>query len=209
MAIGDDEDFGNLLAGLLPVDGDGFGSGADADDATGWEPGAVWALAESLVPGTAIRFPLVQHGWAQPLLDAITETGGALLGDGFLSADAGEFVDAQIAAIHEAAEVIAAAQRAEARATLRALARRSGRRALEAEATIRAAAAAQAVGASITAGLIEDAVTDEAIETLRASGLLMAAARPGGDGSRARGCRNGHCGVDHASPRRSAALPTH
>jgi hypothetical protein len=155
VAIGDDEDFGNLLAGLVPVDGSGSG-GADGGDATDWEPGAVWALAPSLLPGTAIAFLLVQHQWAQPLLDAISETGGALLGDGFLTADAGALVEAQIAAIDEAAEVIAAAQRADARATLQALAANArAAEALETEATIRAAAAAQAVGALITAGLIE------------------------------------------------------
>ena len=65
MAIGDDGDFGTLLAGLLPVDG-ADGRSEDGDDATGGDPSAVWALAESLVPGTAIAFLLVQHGWAQP-----------------------------------------------------------------------------------------------------------------------------------------------
>jgi DNA-binding NarL/FixJ family response regulator len=196
VAIGDDDDFGNLLAGLLPIDGGRFARSADSGDATGRAPGAVWALAESLLPGTAIAFLLVQHGWAQPMLDAITETGGALLGDGFLTADAGAFVEAQIAAIDEAAEVIAAAQRAEARATLRALAADArAAEALEAEATIRAAAAAQAVGALITAGLIEEAATDEAIETLRTSGLLIAAA----DEAAAEAVREGAATVSAAS----------
>ena len=86
---------------------------------SGFDPADAWTLAESLLPGTALAFLLVEHGWAQPLFDAIAETGGALLGEGFLTPEAGLLVGAEVAAMEEAAQVIAAAQAAEVHATLR------------------------------------------------------------------------------------------
>jgi hypothetical protein len=47
------------------------------------------ALADSLQPGAALAFLLVEHYWAAPLFDAIAEAGGMLIGEGFLNAEAG------------------------------------------------------------------------------------------------------------------------
>jgi DNA-binding NarL/FixJ family response regulator len=120
---------------------------------------------------------LVEHRWAQPLFDAIAETGGTLLGEGFLTAEAGLLVGAEVAAMEEAAQVIAAAQAAEVRATLAAMAAET--RAIEAITAadaIRSAAAADAIDALIAAGLVEEAAAHEAVEALSAAGLIMAAA---------------------------------
>jgi hypothetical protein len=77
--------------------------GPPAGDAVpGFDPADARALAASLVPGTALAFLLVEHGWAQPLFDAIAETGGGLLGEGFLTAGAGLLVGAEVAAREEA-----------------------------------------------------------------------------------------------------------
>ena len=51
---------------------------------SGFDPADAWALAESLRPGTALAFLLIEHGWAQPLFEAIAETGGVLGGRGLL-----------------------------------------------------------------------------------------------------------------------------
>ena len=122
LVVGNDEDFGALLASIVPVDGTGLVGLPVGEGSSGFDPADAWALAESLLPGTALAFLLIEHGWAQPLFDAIAETGGALLGEGFLTSEAGLLVGAEVAAMEEAAQVIAAAQAAEAHATLLAMA---------------------------------------------------------------------------------------
>jgi len=177
LAAGDDEDFGALLARIVPLD-DADLAGLPAGDAVpGFDPADARALAQSLLPGTALAFLLVEHGWAQPLFDAIAEAGGALLGEGFLTAETGMVVGAEVAAAEEAVRGIAAAQAAEARATLLALAAEDQAvEAVAASEAIRAAAAARAVQALVTAGLVEEAAAHEAVEALAAAGLITAAA---------------------------------
>ena len=177
LVVGDDEDFGALLASIVPIDGTGLVGSPVGEGSSGFDPADAWALAESLLPGTALAFLLIEHGWAQPLFDAIAETGGALLGEGFLTSESGLLVGAEVAAMEEAAEVIAAAQAAEARATLLAMA--AGTQAAEEIAAweaIRSAVSADAIQALINAGLVEEAAAHEAVEALSAAGLIIAAA---------------------------------
>jgi DNA-binding CsgD family transcriptional regulator len=177
LVVGDDEDFGALLASIVPVDGSGLGGSPVGEGPSGFDPADAWALAESLLPGTALAFLLIEHRWAQPLFDTITETGGTLLGDGFLTSESGLLVGAEVAAMDEAAEVIAAAQAVEVRATLLAMA--AGAQAAEEIAAweaIRSAVSADAIQALITAGLVEEAAALEAVEALNAAGLIIAAA---------------------------------
>src|SRR6516164_9290799 len=117
--IGDD-DFGALLSRIVPLGGAGVVE-RSAAGSLGFDPTDALALAHSLPPGTALAFLLIEHGWAQPLFDAIEETGGELLGEGFLTAEAGLIVGAEVAAMEEAAQVIAAAQAAEVSAALEAM----------------------------------------------------------------------------------------
>jgi len=177
LVVGDDEDFGALLASIVPIDGTGLVGSPVGEGSSGFDPADAWALAESLLPGTALAFLLIEHGWAQPLFDAIAETGGALLGEGFLTSESGLLVGAEVAAMEEAAEVIAAAQAAEARATLLAMA--AGTQAAEEIAAweaVRSAVSADAIQVLITAGLVEEAAAHEAVEALNAAGLIIAAA---------------------------------
>jgi DNA-binding CsgD family transcriptional regulator len=173
--IGDD-DFGALLSKIVPLGGAGVVDRTAAGSA-GFDPTDAVALAHSLLPGTALAFLLIEHGWAQPLFDAIAETGGELLGEGFLTAEAGLIVGAEVAAMDEAVEVIAAAHAAEADATLRAIeAEMRAADAIAASDAIRAAAAADAVRALMRAGIVEEEATHEAIDALAAAGLIIAAA---------------------------------
>ena len=168
LKIGEDEDFGMLLAGILPgaaADGRGF----ESDDRP--EPAAAAAatasgitrapvLVRSLEPGRAAAFLLVEHLWAGPLVDAAFAAGGALISDDFLTGEAGLAVGSEVTVLEEASAVIAEAQAAEAEAVLRAVAASAG--AAEAEAVaaqIQAAAAADAISALIAAGLVEEAAT--------------------------------------------------
>ncbi len=177
LVIGGDDDLGVLLSRILPFGGAGLVGRAAGEGSPGFDPSDALALAESLPPGRALAFLLVEHGWAQPLFDAIAETGGALLGEGFLTAEAGLLVGAEVAAVEEASEVISAAQAAEARAVLRAMAAEAeAAEAVAASDAIRAAAAADALQALIDAGIVEEAAAHEAIEALSAAGVIIAAA---------------------------------
>jgi DNA-binding CsgD family transcriptional regulator len=182
VVVGGDEDFGALLSRIVPFDGAGLVEPAADGGSSGFDPTNAAALAKSLLPGTALAFLLVEHGWAQPLFDAIAETGGSLLGEGFLTSEAGLFVGAEVAAMEEAALGIAAAQAAEAHATLLAIeAETQAAEAIEASEAIRAAAAAGAIRALIAAGIVEEAAAHEAVEALNAAGLIVAAADEAAD----------------------------
>jgi DNA-binding CsgD family transcriptional regulator len=174
---GDDDDFGALLSSVLPLGGGGLVEPTGDVGSSGFALVDAWALAESLLPGTALALLLVEHGWAQALFDAVAESGGALLGEGFLTAEAGLVVGAEVAAVEEAAEVIAVAQAAEARATLAAIAAETqAAEAIAASEAIVAGAAAVAVRALIDAGIVQEAAAHEAVEALNAAGLIVAAA---------------------------------
>jgi DNA-binding CsgD family transcriptional regulator len=177
LAIGDDEDFGSLLTAFVPLaNGDSAGL-ASADGPAGFDPADARALAESLEPGTALAFLLVEHYWAAPLFDAIAETGGTLIGEGFLTSEAELVVGAEVAAMEEAVEVIAQAQADEASALLAAAAARAEAAVAVADSLqIQSAAAADAVRALITAGLVEEAAAHEAVTALTDAGLIIAAA---------------------------------
>jgi DNA-binding CsgD family transcriptional regulator len=177
LAIGADEDFGALLAAVVPVTDGGPAGPAQAAGLGSFDPAGAQALADSLQPGTALAFLLVEHHWAAPLFDAISDSGGMLIGEGFLTAETGLVVGAEVAAMEEASQVIAQAQADEAEALLAAVA--AGAIAAEAVAEserIQSAAAAAAVQALITAGLVEEAAAHEAVAALTAAGLIAAAA---------------------------------
>ena len=178
LTIGDDEDFGSLLTAVVPVaNGDRLAVPAQADGLAAFDPAGARALADSLEPGTGLAFLLVEHYWAAPLFDAIAETGGTLIGEGFLTAETGLVVGAEVAAMEEAAEVVAQAQAEEAVALLTAAeARAEAAQAVADSQQIQSAAAAAAVRALITAGLVEEAAAHEAVTALTAAGLIVAAA---------------------------------
>jgi DNA-binding NarL/FixJ family response regulator len=176
LIIGDDEDFGSLLGAVVPV-ANGGPAVPRADGLAAFDPADARALADSLEPGTALAFLLVEHYWAAPLFEAIAESGGTLIGEGFLTSEVGLVVGAEVAAMEEAAEVIAQAQAEEASAVLAmAAAQADAAEAVAESQRIQSAAAADAVRALITAGLVEEAAAHEAVAALTAAGLIVAAA---------------------------------
>ena len=183
LAVGDDEDFGSLLADIAPFGEQNAGRQAAGDGAAGEPAGSgADALVNSVEPGNAVAFLLVEHLWASPLVDAVAAVGGALISDDFLAGDISRAIGAEVAAVEEASAVIAEAQAAEAAAVLRAVA--AGAAAAEAEAAserIQEAAAADAVSALIAAGLIEEAAAHEAVTALTAAGLITDAAAQASD----------------------------
>ncbi len=176
LEVGDNEDFGSLLGRISPFRPENGDRPADSGVA------AVQALANSLEPGSAAAFLLVEHLWAGPLVDAVSAADGALVSDDFLAGDVSLAIGAEIAAVEEASAVIAEAQAVEAAAVLRAVA--ASAEAAEAVATseqIQEAAAAEAVSALIAAGLIEEAAAHEAVTALTAAGLITDAAAQASD----------------------------
>ena len=177
LSIGEDEDFGSLLAAVVPLANGGPAVPAPADGLAAFDPADARALADSLEPGTALAFLLVEHYWAAPLFDAIAEADGTLIGEGFLTAETGLVVGAEVAAMEEAAQVIAQAQAEEAVALLAmAAAQAEAAEAVADSRRIQSAAAADATRALITAGLVEEAAAHEAVMALTAAGLIVAAA---------------------------------
>lgn len=176
VAIGDD-DFGELLVGVVPLDAaelfgllaaDGVGvDGADARD-----------LAESLAPGATLAFLLVEHRWARPLFDAIADTGGAFLGEGFITEEGQLLVGAEVAVMDEAARAITVAEAMEAEALLESVeAASAADEAIAAAEAVRADAAADAVRALVAAGIVEAEARHEAADALVDAGLMIGAAR--------------------------------
>jgi DNA-binding NarL/FixJ family response regulator len=178
LEVGDNEDFGSLLASITPQnEGPSAAGNGAASEPEGSGLAAVQALANSVDPGTAVAFLLVEHLWAGPLVDAVSAVGGALVSDDFLAGEARLAIAAEVAAVEEASAVIAGAQAAEASAVLRAVV--ASAEASEAEAAseqIQEAAAAAAVSALIAAGLVEEAAAHEAVTALTAAGLITDAA---------------------------------
>ncbi|MCL6669403.1 DUF1269 domain-containing protein [Streptomyces panaciradicis] len=105
------EGMGETLAALLGL---GLGSGpaeaagaqesavAEADGSGarqfGFTPDDLKTLSEELLPGTAAGFLLLEHLWAKKLLEAVRETGGRPLAEGFLTAEALAPVEAELRA---------------------------------------------------------------------------------------------------------------
>ena len=174
-SLGRDDDFGELVARLFPIGG----AGAEHVDGA---PAQLWGLAQALPAGTAVAFLLVEHRWARELFEVIDEEGGALLGSGFLAPELGLVVDAELAAMEQAARSIAAAQAAEAEARLRAVAALAeADEAVAASARIRSAAAAETLRVLTEAGLLELVAASEAADALSNAGLIMAAAGEAAD----------------------------
>jgi DNA-binding NarL/FixJ family response regulator len=175
LSMGDDEDFGSLLSGLVPTEPS---EPAEAgEDSSGFDPEEAWALADALEPGTALAFLLVEHHWAAPLFEVIAETGGTLLAGGFLSSRAGRLVGAEVAAMEETAQVIAEAQAVEGQSRLRAIAAAAeAAEVVAASEAIQSAAAAEAVRVLMAAGLVEETAVHEAVNALATAGLIVAAA---------------------------------
>lgn len=177
LSIGDDEDFGSLLSGIVPTEPGGLADAGQGDDSSGFDRSEAGRLALALLPGTALAFLLVEHHWAAPLFEVIAETGGTLLGGSFLSSNAGRLVGAEVAAMEETAQVIAEAQAIEGRALLRAItAGAEADEAVAASEAIQSAAAADALQVLMAAGLVEETATHEAVTALATAGLIVAAA---------------------------------
>jgi hypothetical protein len=117
-------------------------------------------------PGSAALVLLIEHQWVLGLRAAVRSAGGVPILQGFLTPEALFMVGAEVRAVAEAEDTIAAVNAIEGTALLSAMATR------ELSDMGPQAAAAETARVLIAAGLIEAEATEEVIETLVAAGLI-------------------------------------
>ncbi|NCC32666.1 MAG: hypothetical protein EOM24_11700 [Chloroflexia bacterium] len=155
------------------------GAGLDLD--------VIRAAVTELMPGTAAALVLVEHAWALGLGAAITEAGGRMVAQGFLTRDALLAVGQELNAVVEAEVAIERAAALRGAALLDTLitieaADEVQREAMAAAITtvvgveaFRSTVAAEAVRALVVAGLLTEADATEAIDILVDAELISEA----------------------------------
>jgi uncharacterized membrane protein len=179
-------EFGAVIGGLLGA-GMGGEEGAEigalegalaaAEHSYGLTAADVQDMADKLMPGDAAALLMIEHTWAIDFRDALRDAGGMMLGQGFLTPGTlmliGAELEAQaaaLAAIEEAAVVVAASEIIEEEAMLEAAEAVVISEAIQEEATRRA------VSALVAAELIEEAALEEASEVVTAALAMEEAA---------------------------------
>ena len=75
---GADAGLGRIAAGILGVSEDGDGAPETVE-------GDTWSLADALPPGSTGAVALIEHTWAQPLVESIRRAGGRPLDEAWLA----------------------------------------------------------------------------------------------------------------------------
>ncbi|NCC33020.1 MAG: hypothetical protein EOM24_13550 [Chloroflexia bacterium] len=155
------------------------GAGLDLD--------VIRAAVTDLAPGTAAALVLVEHAWALGLGAAITEAGGRMVAQGFLTRDALLAVGQELNAIVEAEVAIERAAAVRGAALLDTLITIEAAEDVQREAmasaittvvgveAFRSTVAAEAVRALVVAGLLTEADATEAIDILVDAELISEA----------------------------------
>jgi uncharacterized membrane protein len=181
--------YGSLLGTLVGLDLAGDGSGPDDTVPEGAEAGlsseGVRQVAAMLEPGTAAALLLVEHRWAARLAAAVSDAGGRLLAQGFLTPEARVVMGEALSSVAEAEAALEVAEAVRGAALVEALtataevelveeaaAQAVVEAATSEDTTLRSAAAADVVRALVTAGVLEDTAALDAIEALVAAGLI-------------------------------------
>lgn len=191
-AADDVAEIGTAIRGLLGMETPRGGGQYEIDDRStvgiGLTTEDVRRAAEGLKPGTGALYLLIEHSWATGLKEAVRNSGGYPLVQGFLTPEAVMMVGAELEAMLEAEAVIELAEIVKGTAILDALITveiaegvmdAAVQEAVDTVAVanaIRSAAAAEAVRALIMAEIIEEAAAEEAAEALVVAGLIQEAA---------------------------------
>jgi uncharacterized membrane protein len=172
-------EFGAVIGGLLGAgmageEGAEVGALEGALEAAGHSYGLTAAdvqdIADGLMPGDAAALLMIEHTWATDFRDAVGQAGGMMLGQGFLTPGTLMLIGAELqaqaaalAAIEEAAAVVAVSEAIEEEAVLEAV------EAVVLSEAIQEEAARRAVAALVMAELIEEAAIEEASEVVAAA----------------------------------------
>jgi uncharacterized membrane protein len=153
------------------------GALAAAGHSYGLTAGDVQEIADGLMPGDAAALLMIEHTWAIDFRNAVADAGGMMLSQGFLTPGTlmliGAELEAQaaaLAAIEEAAFVVALSEAVEEEAMVEAA------EAVIMSEAIQEEAARQAIAALVAAELIEEAAIEEASEVVAAAWAVEEAA---------------------------------
>ncbi len=171
--VGDDV-LGVIIGALLGFSFEGEEPGAPPAEITeasaiGVSVADIRRIARDLAPGTAAALLLVEHSWAAGLRDAISEAGGSLLVQGFLTLEGLAMVGAELTATAEAIVAIELADALAAEATVRSI---EALATIELAAEVEAAVVARTVLALIEAGFIEGVDAEEAAASVLGDEML-------------------------------------
>jgi hypothetical protein len=167
----------NPVARLLGVDGVGGNGGLPPAEAfantAGFALEDLDRLSGEIGPGQHSLALLVEHVWAARFREAVRESGGRLLGQGFLTPEVVMVVGAEIQAQADAQAAIELANAARGAALVDALAALTRRERLSPEQTARAAA--EVVRVLVAEGFVHEAEAPAAIDALVTTGIIESA----------------------------------
>lgn len=174
--LGERETMGAIVGGLFGLVAGGdeesealgatLAAQAIAQGAFGFGRQDLEHVKDEIPAGTSALLLLFEHRWALDLKAAVRRAGGVPLVQGFLTPEALFMVGAEVRAIADAEDTIAAAQAIEGAAVLAAIA------SVQASEMIQQAAVAETARVLLAAGLIEAEATQEVIDTLLAAELI-------------------------------------
>lgn len=168
LSFGQDEDEGVLISQLVPVDRARVSGGAAAK---------LWAQIQALPAQTLVAYLLVEHMWADGILQTIEAEGGSMLGTGFLSPELALGISGELAALEDAGRTVDAALANETVAQLTAIAAMAETdQVIASSARLQAQATTEALRVITLAGLAESTAIHEALDVLNAAGLIIARA---------------------------------
>jgi len=189
-------EFGSVLGAMFGlnkpgevVDADALGAALELAKANfGLNFSDVQDLAKKIKPGQAAGIMLIENSWATGLREAIRNSGGRVIRQGYLTPDAMTMVGAELHAVIDARRTVEAANAVKGAAILDALLTVETAEAIEAEAMAEAAAvvemgeeiktavAADVLRTLVIAGYIEGIAVQHALDTLAVAGLIEEAA---------------------------------
>ncbi|MDX2380893.1 MAG: hypothetical protein QNM02_14170 [Acidimicrobiia bacterium] len=183
--VGDeDEELGELVGMLLgfSFDGDdGLDSTVvEAGDPSllGVSPADIERIGDDLAPGTGALLLLVEHRWATGLREAVTDAGGRMIAQGFLTPDGVMLLGAELVATADAIDAIETAIELEAIATVRSL---EALATIAVAAEVEAAVVARTILTLVEAGMIEAAAAEQAAAAVIDAALIEQALTSGAD----------------------------
>lgn len=185
-------EFGSVLGTMLglnepgePVDAEGLATALETAKANfGLNYSDVQDLASKIKPGQAAGIMLFENVWAIDFRNAVRDSSGRVVMQGYLTPDALTMVGAELQAVVEAQEAIEAAEVVKGAAILDALLTVEAAEAVEEEAIaeaveavvigeeIKTAVAADVLRTLVVAGYIEDMAVQNALDTLAVAGLI-------------------------------------
>lgn len=189
-------DFGSVLGAMLGLnkpdqatDMDALGTALEMAKANfGLNYSDVRDLADKIKPGQAAGIMLFENMWAMDLVEAIRNSGGRVIVQGYVTAGAMKMVGAELRAVVDARRTIEAAEVVKGAAILDALLTVEEAAAIEDQAIteaaeavvfseeIKTAVAADVVRTLMVAGYIEEVAVQHALDSLAVAGYIEEAA---------------------------------